>query len=207
MQYMFSNAEAFNQPIGSWNTAGVRDMKYMFSNAVAFNQSIGSWSTSRFTDTQHMFSGATSSLYFRAEIVNGAPTLVLPPCPAGNFQAPSGLGCMACQTGRWAPEGSLQCHDCPQNSIPADDQSRCEDFEDCPALQFAFDGAECVWWHLPLSMLAIIAFLVSRHLFHLLGFCLHPLGWFRSTLTPLASLWIGLRHISPLSSTIMLFRC
>ena len=206
MSHLFDGATTFNQPIGSWNTAGVTDMSYMFSNAEAFNQPIGSWNVSAVTTLSHLFSNAEafnqplsswdiSNVYYLTKFVNGVPTLVQPPCPAGNFQAPRSLGFLACQTGRWAPEGSLQCHGCPQNSIPADDQSRCEDFEDCPALQFAFDGAECVWWHLPLLMLAIIAFLVSRHLFHLLGFCLYPLGH----LHPYGSAFATFRHFHRLS--------
>merc|ERR1711973_947483 len=55
MSYMFSYANAFNQPIGGWNTAAVTDMSYMFSSAYAFNQPIGGWNTSAVTDMSHMF--------------------------------------------------------------------------------------------------------------------------------------------------------
>ena len=46
MKVMFVEATAFNQNIGSWNTAAVTDMVGMFAFATAFNQNIGSWNTS-----------------------------------------------------------------------------------------------------------------------------------------------------------------
>jgi surface protein len=60
MSFMFENAYNFNQPIGNWNTSNVTNMSWMFSNAHAFNQPIGNWNTSNVTRMDQMFQFATN---------------------------------------------------------------------------------------------------------------------------------------------------
>jgi surface protein len=58
MYSMFSNANAFNQPLGSWNVSKVTSMNYMFAGANSFNQNIDSWDVSAVTDMSYMFADA-----------------------------------------------------------------------------------------------------------------------------------------------------
>jgi surface protein len=60
MFLMFFSANAFNQPIGSWNVGNVTDMRGMFYGATAFNQNIDSWNVTNVTNMNRMFAGATS---------------------------------------------------------------------------------------------------------------------------------------------------
>jgi hypothetical protein len=42
LSYMFYNAKAFNQRVGSWNVANMTDIDGMFNGASAFDQDLGS---------------------------------------------------------------------------------------------------------------------------------------------------------------------
>ena len=67
MEYMFFQANAFNQDISNWDVSNVTDMTSMFQLASLFNQSIGNWDVSNVTDMYQMFRDAT---YFNKPIGN-----------------------------------------------------------------------------------------------------------------------------------------
>ena len=74
MSLMFYLAPVFNQPLNSWNTTNVTNMGGMFSSATAFNQNIGSWNVSKVTDFTNFMSGkipATFSTTNLDAIYNG----------------------------------------------------------------------------------------------------------------------------------------
>ena len=49
------NAEAFNQPIGDWDTSKVSNMRFMFSRAKSFNQPVDGWNIPNVEDSMLMF--------------------------------------------------------------------------------------------------------------------------------------------------------
>ena len=61
MNQMFTGQPFFNQPIGSWNTGNVINMRFMFYSYVLprsgglFNQPLNSWDTSKVTSMESMF--------------------------------------------------------------------------------------------------------------------------------------------------------
>jgi surface protein len=58
MSSMFSDAEAFNQPLNNWNVSKVINMDLMFDNAKAFNQALNNWNVSSVNNMDLMFSRA-----------------------------------------------------------------------------------------------------------------------------------------------------
>ena len=59
MSYMFSGANAFNQPLSNWNVSNVTDMIFMFE-AKSFNQPLDNWDVSNVTKMSCMFYRARS---------------------------------------------------------------------------------------------------------------------------------------------------
>jgi len=59
LEGLLRGMQAFDQPLGCWNTSGIRDMRCLFEGASTFNQPIGVWETSRVTTLAGMFKGAS----------------------------------------------------------------------------------------------------------------------------------------------------
>ena len=59
LEGLFTDATAFNQPLGSWNVSQVTSLAWMFLNAASFNQPLNTWSTANVTSLFGTFFGAT----------------------------------------------------------------------------------------------------------------------------------------------------
>ena len=60
MEFMFSEAISFNQPLAGWDTSEVVSMENMFCGATQFNQSLMDWDISSLENIEGMFLGASS---------------------------------------------------------------------------------------------------------------------------------------------------
>ena len=60
MDYMFSNANSFNQDLNNWNVSNVTSMIGVFQGASAFNQPLNNWNVSNVTNMRGMFYIASS---------------------------------------------------------------------------------------------------------------------------------------------------
>lgn len=60
MSHLFFDAQAFNQPIETWDVSSVVSMEFMFRKAIAFNQPLSNWNTIGLNGMSNMFSAASS---------------------------------------------------------------------------------------------------------------------------------------------------
>ena len=75
MNFMFSNASAFNQPLNNWNVSSVTNMSFMFYEASVFNQDLSKWCVSNFSTMPYNFN-------YGANLLTGAKLPIWGTCPA-----------------------------------------------------------------------------------------------------------------------------
>ena len=119
MNYMFSGASAFNQPIGNWDTGNVTNMNGMFSGASAFDQNLGTWNVDALTTAQSMFADVTLSTANYDALLNGWDAQALQPnvtFSGGNSQYCTGEAArahMISSDGWTITDGGSGCSDQP----------------------------------------------------------------------------------------------
>ena len=64
MNYVFEDAQSFNQPLENWNVSNVESMGGMFSGAKSFNQPLDKWNVSKVTYMRGMFEGASAFSHY-----------------------------------------------------------------------------------------------------------------------------------------------
>ncbi len=60
MKGLFTDMQAFNEPLNDWDVSNVIDMNNMFYGATSFNQPLDQWDTSQVFDMNLMFYGTRS---------------------------------------------------------------------------------------------------------------------------------------------------
>jgi len=106
-----------------------------------------------------------------------APALQCQQCPLGHVpSAVNASRCEQCPAGSYAQPGFAECHQCGPGSVPAPNQGMCQA---CPPSQYSQSGYEkcqvcqppllmvddtCIWWHMPLIALALVALFLAIQL-------------------------------------------